>query len=390
MILLEILFWLLVLLVVYTYVGYAVVIAALAFIKQKINPEKPFNEAFEPAVTLIVAAYNEEEWIIEKAKNMLELDYPQEKMQILFVTDGSDDNTPEILKEYDEFTLLHKPERAGKIAAMERAVTFAENPIIIFSDANALLNKEAVKNIVRHYNDPEIGAVAGEKRIIVAESDSASGSGEGFYWKYESFLKKMDYKFYSVVGAAGELFSVRKDLYEPVHKNAILDDFMISLTINEKGYRVAYEPDAYASELPSESVEAEWTRKTRIAAGGIQSILWLIPLLNPFKYGRLTFQYVSHRVLRWTLVPVSIVLLFILNLILIGHNPIYDLLIIFQLFIFILGFAGYLLENKKIRFKLFFIPYYVLMMNLAVFVGFKRFISGKQTVLWAKAKRAKQ
>ncbi len=390
MIFLEILFWLLALLVAYTYVGYGVVIAALAFIKQKINPEKPFSEAFEPAVTLIVAAYNEEEWIKEKAKNMLELDYPQEKMQILFVTDGSDDNTPEILKEYDQFTLLHKPERAGKIAAMERAVTFAENPILIFSDANALLNKEAVKNIVRHYNDPEIGAVAGEKRIIVAKNDSASGAGEGFYWKYESFLKKMDYKFYSVVGAAGELFSVRRDLYEPVHKNAILDDFMISLTINEKGYRVAYEPDAYASELPSESVEAEWTRKTRIAAGGIQSILWLKSLLNPFKHGRLTFQYVSHRVLRWTLVPLSIIFLFILNLFLIGHKPIYDLLIIFQLFIFILGFAGYLLENKKIRFKLFFIPYYVLMMNLAVFVGFKRFISGKQTVLWAKAKRAKQ
>ncbi len=390
MIFLEILFWLLALLVAYTYVGYGVVIAALAFIKQKINPEKPFNEAFEPAVTLIVAAYNEEEWIKEKAKNMLELDYPQEKMQILFVTDGSDDNTPEILKEYDQFTLLHKPERAGKIAAMERAVTFAENPILIFSDANALLNKEAVKNIVRHYNDPEIGAVAGEKRIIVAKNDSASGAGEGFYWKYESFLKKMDYKFYSVVGAAGELFSVRRDLYEPVHKNAILDDFMISLTINEKGYRVAYEPDAYASELPSESVEAEWTRKTRIAAGGIQSILWLKSLLNPFKHGRLTFQYVSHRVLRWTLVPVSIIFLFVLNLFLIGHKPIYDLLIIFQLFIFFLGFAGYLLENKKIRFKLFFIPYYVLMMNLAVFVGFKRFISGKQTVLWAKAKRAKQ
>jgi len=386
----EIIFWLLIILVLYTYLGYGVVITILAKIKQKIKPEPPFNPDFEPAVTMIVAAYNEADWIVEKAKNMLEIDYPREKMQIIFVTDGSSDETPQILESYPEFTVLHKPERAGKIAAMERAVTFAKNPIVIFSDANALLNKLSVKNIVRHYNNPEIGAVAGEKRIIVAEQDSASGSGEGAYWKYESYLKKKDFEFYSVVGAAGELFSVRKDLYEPVEPDAILDDFMISLRINQKGYRVAYEPEAFASELPSASVEAEWTRKTRIAAGGIQSILRLLPLLNPFKYGRLSFQYVSHRVLRWTLVPLALVLIVLLNILLIDYKPLYNILMVLQILVFSTAIAGYFLENKKIGFKLLFIPYYVVMMNLAVFVGFKRFLTGKQTVLWKKAERAKQ
>lgn len=386
----EIIFWLLIILVLYTYLGYGVVITILAKIKQKIKPEPPFNPDFEPAVTMIVAAYNEADWIVEKAKNMLEIDYPREKMQIIFVTDGSSDETPQILESYPEFTVLHKPERAGKIAAMERAVTFAKNPIVIFSDANALLNKLSVKNIVRHYNNPEIGAVAGEKRIIVADQDSASGSGEGAYWKYESYLKKKDFEFYSVVGAAGELFSVRKDLYEPVEPDAILDDFMISLRINQKGYRVAYEPEAFASELPSASVEAEWTRKTRIAAGGIQSILRLLPLLNPFKYGRLSFQYVSHRVLRWTLVPLALVLIVLLNILLIDYKPLYNILMVLQIIVFSTAIAGYFLENKKIGFKLLFIPYYVVMMNLAVFVGFKRFLTGKQTVLWKKAERAKQ
>lgn len=386
----EILFWVLILLVVYTYIGYGFVISILAKIKQIFKPEPPLNPEFEPSVTMIVAAYNEEDWIEEKAKNMLELNYPKEKMQIIFVTDGSSDNTPKKLEQFSEFTVLHKPERAGKIAAMERAVTFAENAILIFSDANALLNKDAVKNIVRHYNNPEIGAVAGEKRIIVADQDSASGSGEGAYWKYESYLKKKDFQFYSVVGAAGELFSVRRDLYEPVEPDAILDDFMISLRINQKGFRVAYEPDAYASELPSASVEAEWTRKTRIAAGGIQSILRLLPLLNPFKYGKLTFQYVSHRVLRWTLVPLALVLIIIFNILLIDYKPLYNIMMVLQIIVLLTALAGYFLENKKIGFKLLFIPYYVLMMNLAVFVGIKRFFSGKQTVLWKKAERAKQ
>lgn len=385
----EILFWVLVFLVLYTYIGYGILITILAKIKQWISPEKPFNPEFEPAVTMIVAAYNEADWIREKAENMLALDYPPEKMQILFVTDGSDDETPEILRNFERIRVLHKPERAGKIAAMERAVTFAENPILIFSDANALLNKEAVRNIVRHYHNSEIGAVAGEKRIIVSDADSASGAGEGAYWKYESYLKKMDFRFYSVVGAAGELFSVRKDLYEPVEPDTLLDDFMISLRVNQKGFRTAYEPGAYASELPSASVEAEWTRKTRIAAGGIQSIMRLLPLLNPFAYGRLSFQFISHRVLRWTLVPVSLVLIFLLNIVLTGYKPVYDILIFLQIIIFLLALIGYFLENKKIRFKFIFIPYYVIMMNLAVFVGFKRYYSGKQTVLWKKADRAR-
>jgi len=385
----EIIFWVLIALVLYTYLGYGVLISILAKIKQAISPDKPFNESFEPSVTMIVAAYNEAGWIREKAENMLNLNYPSEKMQIIFVTDGSDDETPDILKEFPQFTVLHKPERAGKIAAMERSVSYAKNPILIFSDANALLNADAVKNIVRHYNDPEIGAVAGEKRIIVAGEDSASGSGEGAYWKYESYLKRKDFEFYSVVGAAGELFSVRKDLYEPVEPDAILDDFMISLRINQKGFRVAYEPEAFASELPSASVEAEWTRKTRIAAGGIQSIMRLLPLLNPFKYGKLTFQYVSHRVLRWTLVPVSLVLIFLLNIILLNQHFLYPYLMGMQVALILLALVGYLLQNKKISFKFIFIPYYVLMMNLAVFIGFKRYITGKQTVLWKKADRAR-
>lgn len=385
----EIVFWFLIALVFYTYIGYGTLIAILAFIRQKINPDKPFNPDFCPAATLIIAAYNEEHWIREKVNNTLGLDYPKDKLQVIFVTDGSDDATPQILREFEEILVLHKPGRAGKIAAMERAIAYADNPILIFTDANTVLNKEAIKNIVRHYNDPGIGAVAGEKRIMVADSDSASGSGEGFYWKYESFLKKMDFRFYTVVGAAGELFSVRKDLYRPSEPDTILDDFMISLRVCQQGFRVAYEPDACASELPSANIEAEWTCKTRIAAGGIQSIVRLKSLLNPFRNPRLAFQYVSHRVLRWTLVPIAFLLAPIINIFLLSLGSLYIGLIILQGFIFILALGGHFLKNRKIKLKLFFIPYYIIMMNAAVVAGFFRYIGGRQSVLWKKAERAR-
>jgi cellulose synthase/poly-beta-1,6-N-acetylglucosamine synthase-like glycosyltransferase len=269
----------------------------------------------------------------------------------------------------------------------------AGNEILIISDANTLLNKEAVKNIIRHYKDENVGGVAGEKKVIPARGNSDEvGAGEGLYWKYESFLKRLDSEFYSVVGAAGELFSLRRNLYEPLPENIILDDFVISLKVAQKGYRIRYEPEAYATELPSFSLKDEQKRKIRIAAGGFQAMGLLCPLLAFWRYSRLSFLYISHRVLRWTLSPLCLILAFISNGILAlgpAHYG-YKLLFAGQL-----GFYGLALLAGKMpslaRYsKLAKLCYYFVFMNISVIGGFFRFLRGRQAATWEKAKRAQQ
>jgi len=386
----ELIFWWLLVLVFYTYLGYGLFLIIIVEIKELIIGKSIQHlKPFEPNVTMFVAAYNEKDFINSKVQNMLALDYPKHKLQLLFVTDGSDDGTPELLKKFPEVTLLHAVKRSGKIAAINRGVKLVTNPIVIFSDANAMLNPESVKEIVKHYQDPDVGCVSGEKRIYKKDKDGASGSGEGIYWRYESLLKQYDYRLNSAVGAAGELFSVRTELHQHVERDTLLDDFIISLRIAQKGYKIAYEPNAYASESASISIKEEMKRKIRISAGGIQSIIRLIGLFNIFKYGILTFQYVSHRVLRWTLTPIALLALLPINYILTQQNNvlIYELLFYGQIFFYSLALVGWYLENKQIKIKILFIPFYFFFMNLCVFLGFFRYIRGSQSVLWERAKR---
>lgn len=186
---------------------------------------------------------------------------------------------------------------------MNRGMRFVTTPLVVFSDANTLLSKDAIRRIVDLFADPTTGCVSGEKRIMTGQAESAAGAGEGIYWKYESTLKRWDAKLYSVVGAAGELFAVRTELFQEVEPDTLLDDFIVSLRIAMKGYTIQYDPEAYAMETSSANVKEELKRKIRISAGGIQSVVRLRALLNIFRYGVLSFQYISHRVLRWTLAP---------------------------------------------------------------------------------------
>ena len=353
----SLIFWVGILVVGYTYVGYGIIIYILSKLRKRTNVLSSTPDEQLPAVTLLVAAYNEADIIRTKIQNTLELDYPKNKLEIFFVTDGSTDQTPEIVKEYPAIQLFHSFERKGKIHAVNRVMKSVKTPIVIFCDANTDLNREAIKYIVRHYQDPTIGGVAGEKRILSKDKDNASGSGEGLYWKYESFLKKKDAEVYSIVGAAGELFSVRTDLFEEPAENMIIEDFYLSMRITAKGYRFAYEPDAFAMETASASVKEEWKRKVRISAGGFQAMSKLSYLLNPFRYGILSFQYISHRVLRWTLAPFFLPIIFIANVWLAFYGiPFYQLTMALQVFFYGLAFLGYLLRDKKIGIKGFFVP----------------------------------
>ena len=377
--------------VFYTFAGYGILLYFIIRIKRIFWGTKVITEDLDklPTCTLVVAAYNEAGFMKDKIANTLLLNYPAGKLNLLFITDGSTDDTPNIIAQYPQIQLLHQSQRAGKIAAIHRAMEFVHTDAVVFTDANTFLNKDALIKICRHYHDTTIGAVAGEKRVHFDENADASAAGEGFYWKYESALKKWDSELYSVVGAAGELFSVRRHLYQSVPADTVLDDFMISMLIAKKGYRIVYEPEAYATETASENVSEELKRKIRIAAGGIQSILRLKSLFNPFIYPVLSFQYISHRVLRWTITPFLLILSFALNIILalepgaIG----YQLLLLAQILFYILALLGFIMEKKQLRIKILFIPYYFCVMNYAVLVGIIRYFTGKQSAVWEKAQR---
>lgn len=388
----ELAFWLLIGLVVYTYVGYGFVLFIIIKVRRAfgINTIKT-DESFEPEVTLVVPCFNEEDFILDKAKNSLELDYPKEKLRIIFITDGSSDKTVELLKTVEGIEVLHDDRRAGKSAAENRAMTFVKSPIVVFCDANTILNVECIKELVKHYVNPKVGGVSGEKRVMIKDSDNASAAGEGIYWKYESTLKKWDYELYTIVGAAGELVSFRTELMADLEEDTILDDFMQSLRICKQGYRFAYEPNAYAMETSSENVKEELKRKVRIAAGGWQSMSRLKSLLNPFSGLVLFFQYVSHRVLRWSISALALPVIFLLNILLfVDGSEIYSYLLVAEILFYGLALLGWALENRQIRIKVLFIPYYFLIMNYAVFAGFFRWLKGSQKSTWERAKRAQK
>ena len=393
----EIAFWLAVAIVFYAYIGYGILLFLLIQLKRLFvgRPKSNSNSDFEPSVTFIVAAYNEEDWIEDKIRNCLAFDYPKNKIEYWFVTDGSNDRTMELVENFPApecvvIKLLHKPERAGKIAAVERIMPLVKTPITIFTDANTEVNPAAIKNIVRHYVNSKVGAVAGEKRINMSENSDATGSGEGIYWKYESKLKTWDSELYSVVGAAGELFSIRTELFMNVPKDTYIEDFVMTMRIAQTGYKVVYEPLAFAAENQSASMGEELKRKIRIAAGGLQTFWRLRELLLPFKQPILTFQYISHRALRWTLAPLALPVIFILNFILLKTGkPIFTYLMIAQSVFYFFALLGFIFERKKLKLKAFFVPYYFCFMNYAMYRGFLRLMAGRQSVKWEKAKRAK-
>ena len=386
----ELFFWVCIAVIIYTYLGYGLVLYIILKIKALIFGKKtPIPIGYTPTVTVVVAAYNEAYCIEEKIINTLALNYPKDKINFIFITDGSTDNTPNIVAKYPSILGMHEPGRSGKIAAVHRAMSKVQTEIVVFTDANTMLNSDAILLMCRHYKDEKVGAIAGEKRVQITETSDAT-AGEGFYWKYESKLKKWDSELYSVVGAAGELFSIRTALYEPVAPDTILDDFMISMNIALKGYKIIYEPEAYASELASANTGEELKRKIRIAAGGVQSTIRLKSLLLPFKQPILSFEFISHRILRWVVTPYMMIIAFIINIWLVsdnGLNNIYGMMLLGQLFFYSAALMGWIMEQRQLKIKIFFIPYYFCLMNYAVIAGFVRYFFTKQSVLWEKAKR---
>lgn len=374
------LFWLCMAIVVYTYVGYGIVLYLLVFVKRLATKAKPLADITDdrlPEVTLMVCAYNEEDIIAEKMDNTRRLDYPSDRLHLVWVTDGSNDNTNVLLSAYPEVKVIYSPERRGKAAALKHGIKEIDTEIVMMTDANTMLNPEAVREVARLMQDPKVGCVSGEKKVMARSDSDEAAQGEGLYWKYESTLKRLDSELYSAMGAAGELCVIRRQLMTDIPDDTLLDDFIISMEIVKKGYKIAYTSNAYAMEYGSADLHEESKRKRRIAAGGLQSCWRLRSLMNPLRHPVVAFQFVSHRVLRWTITPVCLFALVPLNtlLVLSGEDIVYTIIWILQILFYASAAAGVRISK------------YFIFMNLNVFRGMA-YLFNNSTGMWEKAKRA--
>lgn len=394
MITLKILFWICLLLVVYTYAGYGLLLWLLVLLKRlfKGRPQEavlPPDDQL-PDVTFMVCAYNEQDIVDWKMQDIRQLDYPEQKLHIMWVTDGSSDGTNDKLKAYPDVTVVYTPERRGKTAALNHGLSMVETELTVMTDANTQVNKEAIRAIVRCFMNPKVACVAGEKRVISRTEGDVAAEGEGLYWRYESALKRLDSELYSAMGAAGELNAIRTKLYEPMPENALLDDYVMSLRMVDKGYRIAYTSEAYATEYGSANLDEESKRKRRIAAGGLQSTWWLRNMINPFHNFTVAFQLLSHRVLRWTITPFALILLIPLNvwLVMLKGGTIYAIIWLLQILFYLMAFAGWRLERSGRKCSLLYAPYYFLFMNINVFRGIHYLCTHQGGGTWEKAKRS--
>ena len=374
------LFWLCLAIVVYTYVGYGLILYLLVFIKRLAIKAKPLADITDdclPEVTLMVCAYNEEDIISEKMSNTHSLDYPADRLHLVWVTDGSTDNTNSILSTYPDVKIVFSPERRGKSAALKHGIKEVYTEIVMMTDANTMLNPEAIREIVRLMQDPKVGCVSGEKKVMAKSDSDEAAQGEGLYWKYESTLKRLDSELYSAMGAAGELCVIRRQLMTDIPDDTLLDDFVISMEIVRMGYKIAYTSKAFAMEYGSADLHEESKRKRRIAAGGLQSSWRLRSLMNPLRHPVVAFQFVSHRVLRWTITPVCLFALIPLNTILVlsGEGIIYTIIWILQILFYASALAGMRISK------------YFVFMNLNVFRGMA-YLLNNTSGTWEKAKRA--
>ena len=374
------LFWLCLAIVVYTYVGYGLILYLLVFIKRLAIKAKPLADITDdclPEVTLMVCAYNEEDIISEKMSNIHSLDYPADRLHLVWVTDGSTDNTNSILSAYPDVKIVFSPERRGKSAALKHGIKEVSTEIVMMTDANTMLNPGAVREIVRLMQNPIVGCVSGEKKVKAKSDSDEAAQGEGLYWKYESTLKRLDSELYSAMGAAGELCVIRRQLMTDIPDDTLLDDFVISMEIVRMGYKIAYTSKAFAMEYGSADLHEESKRKRRIAAGGLQSSWRLRSLMNPLRHPVVAFQFVSHRVLRWTITPVCLFALIPLNTILVlsGEGIIYTIIWILQILFYASALAGMKISK------------YFVFMNLNVFRGMAYLINNTSGT-WEKAKRA--
>lgn len=371
----------------YIYIGYPVLLKIWSVV---FNNEHMVDENYQPNVSLIIPAYNEEECIEAKLDNALSLEYPKEKLQIIVSSDNSSDRTAEIVKKYiiehqNGINILFNDfkKRSGKMGVLNKSVSKATGEILIFTDANAMYDAKAIHKMARHFADSQVGCVCGAK--IITHGKSQTAGGEGIYWKIEAKIKKWESKISSCVGADGAAYAIRKNLYPyPNDEMLVMDDFVVSLSIIDKGYRCIFDPEIKAFEDSSVDILDEFRRKGRILAGALNVIIQLKRLLLPYKY-KFFIQLWSHKILRW-MTFVFLLLLFISNVFL--ADLLYFKWILFlQSLFYIMSVIGFGCSVYNIKSKWFYIPFYFNFMALSQMFGIIQLYNNAHKPAWEKLRR---
>jgi cellulose synthase/poly-beta-1,6-N-acetylglucosamine synthase-like glycosyltransferase len=371
--------WLSVAWLVYAYGGFAAVIAAAGWMRRQTVRSAPIT----PRVTLVIAAYNEEECIAARIENALAMEYVPEHLQILVASDGSTDATNAIVSQYSHHnvTLLALP-RAGKIHALNAAVGEAAGEILVFSDANTMCEPGALNALVRNFADPRVGGVAGHTMYALEGRAESSAHGENLYWNYDTWLKRLETQSGSVVSAHGGLYAIRRSLYRPVADLAVTDDFAISTAVIEQGYRLVFEPEARATEFAVPEARREFRRRVRLMTRGLRGVVLRRQLLNPLRYGFYSVVLFSHKVVR-RLAPGALVVILAASMVLASSHPFYLALLVAQVAFYSLAFAGYLLRQRRVgRSKAVYVPFFYCMANLASAIAVFELVRGTRIELW--------
>jgi len=378
---LELIFWLSGAVVAYVYIGYPLLLklAHLAFGRAPSHPP-----AVEPPMTLVISAFNEEASIREKLENTLQLDYPADRLQVLVVSDASDDRTDDIVREFAGrgVRLLRMAERGGKTVGLNAAIREASGEVVVFSDANAMYRRDALRRLSAPFADRTVGAVVGESTYH--DSETASEASESLYWKYETAIKRLESETGSVVGGDGAIYAIRRGLYVPMRADA-LSDFVNPLQIVKSGHRCLYEPAAQSVEKAAEGFDREFRRKVRIVNRAWRAMLGMPELLNPFRHGFFALKLISHKLLRW-LAPVFLAVLLVTNLALLGQGPLYAASLAAQLAFYALALTGHVLRHRERMPRLLSVPYYFTMVNIASARGILDAFKGETYTTWTTAR----
>lgn len=376
----EILFYVSLGAMFHTYCFYPIIVFFLSLLRRKKVPMTAENDL--PMVSMIIAVYNEEEVIPEKLKNIKEMDYPPERIEILFGSDGSNDNTNALLQQSGIPILkVHAfSERRGKAAVLNDLVTKAKGAILVFSDANTFYDPSTIRHLVKHFSNDAVGGVCGEL-ILGTVYRTVGGIGEISYWHLENLLKKWESDFKTIVGATGGVYAIRKHLFKqlPLHK-AVMDDFLTALEVVKQRFRVLYEPKAGAFEKISGSIRGEFIRKSRIGAANFNGLPEIAPVLHP-RFGFASFALWSHKLIRW-FVPFFFILALLTSMLLAFFNSFFTLVFSLLMVFILLGIVGWIADRYHVKVGILGFPFYFLAMNTALLVGFIRFLRGGQKATW--------
>jgi cellulose synthase/poly-beta-1,6-N-acetylglucosamine synthase-like glycosyltransferase len=375
---LHVVFWCSASIVLYVYTIFPVLLYLLArcFPTKEIQGDSPL-----PFVSLIISAYNESAVIREKLTNAFSLDYPKEKWQVVVVSDSSSDGTDEIVREFGPrgALLVRQEQRLGKSSGLNLGVPKCTGSVIVFSDANALYAPNAIKELVKHFVDPAVGYVVGNARYIEHGQTAPSATSEGLYWKLETWLKRNESKFGSVVGGDGAIYAIRRSLYSPLLPTDI-NDLLNPLQIILQGYRGIYEPAAVCGEEAGESFDKEFRRKVRIVGRSLNAVLRAAGALLPWNNPRHWFALISHKLLRW-FVPVFLILIFASSLAL-ARAPFFLCITALQCLFYTLATIGWTAAGRQKCPKIFYISFYFCLVNLASLIGVVQLCFGSLSPTW--------